>query len=398
MMHIFINAVGASAGGGLTYLRNVVPHLARINVRTTTAVNANIDFPEFAGVQIIRCLPNGGVIRRFWFEQTELPKRIRKSGADVLVSAGNFALRRSPVPQILLSRNSLYTSKDFSRDLIHRREYGMWIDTRLKAYFAKKSVSWADRTVAPSAAFAHEVQRWSGAPVDCIHHGFDREQFCRPGDAPPEAVRDKLRTPAGILRVLLVSHYNYYRNFETVFRGLARLVHGLAVPCRLFLTCELERAKTPGAYDPVSAAKLIESLGLREHVVQLGSVPYQQLYQIYGACDVFVSAAYTETFAHPLVEAMASGVPVVASDLPVHREICGDAARYFPSFSAEHLAVEIGRLAGDAHLRGALAEKGLARSLQFSWKAHVAGIVALAGELAGRQRPQAESSAAAGAA
>ena len=54
--------------------------------------------------------------------------------------------------------------------------------------------------------------------------------------------------------------------------------------------------------------------------------------------DVYVSAAYTETFAHPLVEAMASGIPVVASDIPVHREICADAAKYFPTFSAQALA------------------------------------------------------------
>ena len=41
----------------------------------------------------------------------------------MLFSVGNFALRKSPVPQVLLSRNSLYTSIDFLRDVRRRGEY-----------------------------------------------------------------------------------------------------------------------------------------------------------------------------------------------------------------------------------------------------------------------------------
>lgn len=397
-MHIFINGLGASAGGGLTYLRNVMPHLARLGVRTTIAVSPSAGLPELAGIQLIQGLPRGGVVRRFWFEQTELPKMIRNSRANVLISAGNFALRRSPVPQILLTRNSLYTSADFYRDLVRRHEYRMGMDTRLKGYFARKSVHWADRTVAPSAAFAREMEKWTGARVDCVHHGFDSEQFCRRSEPLSKIVEKKLQSPAGTLRILLVSHYNYYRNFETVFRGLSRLVHDLGVPARLFLTCELQRQKTPGAYDPAGAARLIESLGLREHVVELGAIPYQQLHHVYRACDVLVSAAYTETFAHPLVEAMASGLPVVASDLPVHREICADAARYFPRFSPGHLAADLLRLAASPPIREALAQQGRERSRQFSWQSHVASMVALAEELSVSERSLPRISSAAGAA
>ncbi len=102
-----------------------------------------------------------GTALRFWQEQAILPRLIHRSGADVLISAGNFALWRSPVPQILLSGNSLYTSSDFYRDLRSRKDYRLWLDTRVKGVFAKQSVSWADRTVAPSLAFADELRRWT---------------------------------------------------------------------------------------------------------------------------------------------------------------------------------------------------------------------------------------------
>ena len=41
----------------------------------------------------------------------------------------------------------------------------------------------------------------------------------------------------------------------------------------------------------------------------------------------------SETFGHPLIEAMATAVPIVASDTQVHREVCGDAAIFFPGLS-----------------------------------------------------------------
>ena len=99
MMRLFVNALAASAGGGLTYIRNVLPYLAvrpdlhsivtlTSDLRTQLAPSSNLEFVEMN-------VPPG---RRFWFEQSELPKLICDSRADVLLSTGNVALRKSPVP------------------------------------------------------------------------------------------------------------------------------------------------------------------------------------------------------------------------------------------------------------------------------------------------------------
>ena len=85
-----------------------------------------------------------------------------------------------------------------------------------------------------------------------------------------------------------------------------------------------------GCVSPRSCSGLVKMLGVSSMVVELGVVPYRQLHQLYARADVYVTPAYTETFAHPLVEAMASGLPVVASDLPVHREICWGGSGLFP--------------------------------------------------------------------
>src|ERR1700744_212330 len=120
MIKLFLNGLAASAGGGLTYVRNVLPNLsARDGVQVTAALPSDLrrEFGELPNVAFLEVNFPGGVVGRFLQEQIKLPGVIRRSGADVLISAGNFALRNSPVPQILLSRNSLYTSADFFQDL-----------------------------------------------------------------------------------------------------------------------------------------------------------------------------------------------------------------------------------------------------------------------------------------
>jgi glycosyltransferase involved in cell wall biosynthesis len=398
MIHVFLNGLGASAGAGLTYLFNVLPQLAaNPAVHTTLAVQSQLrgQFERIPNVRLLRADTPQSTAARFWFEQNQLPELIRDSGADVLISAGNFALRKSPVPQILLSGNSLYTSADFDRDLWQRREFGMLLDNRIKNAFARKSVHWADRTVAPTRAFADELKRWTGNEVRAIHHGFDHDLFF--GDSSPLAddVQRKLLDAVDDVKLLFVSHYNYYRNFETLFRALPLITESLKPrKVRLFLTCKLHNDANPGAYRVQKASALIQRLGIRDEVVELGAIPYRSLHHLYRACDIYVTPAYTETFAHPLVEAMASGLPIIASDLPVHREVAAEAAYYFPCFSAEALADNVVRLAANMQLKTALAAAGRQRSAHFSWKTHVEQLLDLAFSLQQSPRSKAAATAA----
>src|SRR5215813_6489910 len=105
MIHLFFNALAASAGAGLTYVRNIVPEIsARRDTRATIALAPFLrrEFGEVRNVAFIE-LDSPHAITRFWREQRWLPRIIHEVKADLLVSTGNFALHKSPVPQILLS-------------------------------------------------------------------------------------------------------------------------------------------------------------------------------------------------------------------------------------------------------------------------------------------------------
>jgi glycosyltransferase involved in cell wall biosynthesis len=83
-----------------------------------------------------------------------------------------------------------------------------------------------------------------------------------------------------------------------------------------------------------------------------------------------------------MAEAMAHGLPIVASDTPVNREICGDAAVYFSPLSAEDLTQQVRRLAQDPALKGKLGAVGRERAATlFRWDRHVQRILECAGGL-----------------
>jgi glycosyltransferase involved in cell wall biosynthesis len=391
MIRLFINGLAASAGGGLTYLRNVIPQLARkADTETTVLLNPALraEFGKLANVSfIVDPVPHGSV-RRFVGEQTVLPRMIRRSGAQVLISAGNFALWRSPVPQILLSRNSLYTSSDFLHDVRARGDYVLWADTLAKGWLARRSICRADITVAPSAAFARELSQWSGRKVLSLHHGFDSAAFTSDPAPLPAAAQTQLEQGKDALRLLFVSHYNYYRNFETLIRAMPILSNRLkGKNAKLYLTCVLKSGENPGTYRAESASSLANDLRRSGDIVELGTIPYRSLHHLYRACHIYVTPAYAESFAHPLLESMSSGLPVVASDLPVHREICGDAGLYFPRFSPEALADRVVQIHESPDLAERLSQHSLRRARDFSWREHVERLFVLA---EGLVRPESE--------
>ena len=107
-----------------------------------------------------------------------------------------------------------------------------------------------------------------------------------------------------------------------------------------------------------AAAALAAELGIEDVVVELGAIPYSLLHHVYRACSMYVTPAYAESFAHPLVEAMATGLPIAAADSAVHREICGDAATYFGRFSPPELADRVCQIVTSGELAKQLCDRG----------------------------------------
>lgn len=108
----------------------------------------------------------------------------------------------------------------------------------------------------------------------------------------------------------------------------------------------------------------------REHVHFLGHVPAQDLPRWYASADVFVSpASGNESFGIVLIEAMAAGRPVVATDIPGYRSVIhpGEDAETFPPGDVASLARVLAALIDDPARRALLAQRGRTRALEFAW-------------------------------
>ena len=113
---------------------------------------------------------------------------------------------------------------------------------------------------------------------------------------------------------------------------------------------------------------LAARLGISERVRFQGRLPrFEDALALRKQHQVFCLPSDSEGFGMVVIEAMGLGLPVVCTDLPVLREVAGDAAIYFRPGDATDLAVQLGRLLEDAGLRAELGRQGRARAAAFDW-------------------------------
>ena len=100
---------------------------------------------------------------------------------------------------------------------------------------------------------------------------------------------------------------------------------------------------------------------LKGHIVQYLQVSDEQIMKLYAFARVFVFPTFIEGFGIPPLEALAFGVPVVCSDIPVIREVCGDAVRYADPYDPASFALEIRSALLDAEKNSIIKETGSGR-------------------------------------
>jgi glycosyltransferase involved in cell wall biosynthesis len=377
-MKVLINAVSAKLGGAATYARNLARSLAE---QAAPGDEFLFIVPEERAAEMpsgdarVRVLGSdaagGSYAGRWWWEQVTLRRLARRERPDVLFSSANFAMLGCPCPQVLLVRIPLYFSREYLEHVLAEKPATFRAEIALRRWLVARSVGAADRVMTPTAAMRDDLARFVKIPPG--------RTVVNPYGVPRERVRAAAaRKTSARFRILWVSHYADHKNLSTLLRAAEILRKEMDF--ELMLT--LDAALRNGQHTPMPAAER-ELLARLEGVATLAGVrSYDETWQLYREADVFVFPSLCESFGHPLVEAMASGLPVVASDTPVHREICGDAAAYFPVLDAAALAVALKKLMQDATERRKMAERGRERVEKFIWEEHVARLLKMFHEMA----------------
>jgi glycosyltransferase involved in cell wall biosynthesis len=288
---------------------------------------------------------------------------------------------RCPVRQILLVRNALYFSKIYQDEFLARHSLRFQVAFRFRRWLICRSVRQADVVMTPTQVMLDDLRRfvevepWKGLvnPYGANPTGsFLREAK---GEAP-----ECLTGTTPVMRLLYVSLYSEHKNLSTLLKAMPLLNRDAT---RKFA---LKTTVNPGWEGGAWTVTHKEDLALARQpdvapwVEFLGPLGRQQVQELYREGDLFVFPSLCESFGHPTVEAMAHGLPVVASDTPANREVCGDAAVYFSPLSAEDLAQQVRALAQDPALMGKLGAVGRERAATlFRWDGHVQRILEWAG-------------------
>jgi len=385
---ILVNAVSAKSGGAASYVLNLAQQLANSSTVHRFIFYVPQGLSEAIGethknmAVIETSVGKGSAWKRFLWDQFVLRAILKRKNIDILVSSSDFGMNLPPCRQILLIRNSLFFSNLYARTFSMRQSWRCRLNRLVRRWLVLLSIRSSDVVITATHSLLEEVQRFINfrnkkAVVNPF--GVPLQRFTPyVGNA---TQRDQ-EEPSKPFRILHVSEYSDYKNLTVLFKAVRTLSEQGFTNFRLVTTADPHQFPD----DELVTRDEDQSLAIHSQVAPFlkltGPVPYMDIPGLYRDSDLFVFPSISESFGHPLVEAMASGVPVIASDIPVCREICGEAAIYFDPFDEKSLAEAIVHLEKDITLRKKLSETGRCRAeSQFNWTDHVRRLVNLIEEV-----------------
>lgn len=365
-MRIVMNCLSSASGGGVTYLRRLVPVLAakfQSSTEHSLAVLAHEEqLPHLAKIDPDTIRVVGGRrltgARRTWWEQRNLPGILRETRTDLLFTPYQVAPRINGVLNVLMLRNM----EPFLSDA-YPYSPTSWLRNRVLRGASRRSLKSADRVIAVSQFAATQLTaglRMNSERVRIVYHG-----------SPPMAQTPDVTAHRAIL----------HRNGV---RGSFILTCGSLLPYRrcedVIAAFEIASERLPDDLSLVIAgsgsdrrymaklARLVERSPNRKRILMIGHVGSDMMEALYTTAAAVVVSTEIEACPNIALEAMAAGCAIISGDRPPLPEIFGDASRQYRARDVPGLAEEILCVMEDVTLKSSLRERARARSQAFSWE------------------------------
>lgn len=279
------------------------------------------------------------------------------------ISLSASILRKMDRFDVLHTMGPLWQARRFSkrtRRLLVHFHHAEWIEKAseiltkpIHRLLERETIRHASKVLVPSLQTQAEIQamfRIGSEKLTVLPHGVDsaRFQFKEHRDFKPEQPH-----------LLFVGPLERSKSIDTLIVAVRRL-HERGNPVQVDVVGEgPERARL------VAHAK---TLGVLEHVNFLGFVPEDALIRLYQESHIFVFPSVKEGFGLVVLEAMASGLPVVASDIPPLRDILSDVGALVPPRNPVAIADTVDYLLGNPKRLLEMSRKGRKRvEEQYTW-------------------------------
>lgn len=358
-IRVLINAFSARLGGGQTYLTNLLEFLPEeMLAEVYILAPDSLEIPEQrSNIHRVRVhWPVKNPVGRAIWEKMFLRKLARTLEADVLFCPGGLIGPRASRD----CRSVMAFQNMMPFDLIQRKRYPLGY-TRVRNWLLKgvtlRSMAKADKVICISEFGRQVIERHApelSGKTAVIPHGvgasFRRERAERPEWLPREDY------------ILYVSILDVYKAQIEVLRAFALL------KLRRRKKEKLVFAGPQSPYYTKKVRKEIKRLGLENDVLLAGPVPYTELPALYQNALINIFASECENCPNILLEALASGRPLFASNRPPMPELGGDAAIYFDPSAPAELAEKLLAVIDDPTRLKELSAKARTRSQLYDWE------------------------------
>lgn len=196
-------------------------------------------------------------------------------------------------------------------------------------------------------------------------------------------VRARYGLPPDTALILYVGGISPHKNLQGLLHALKLIEQAPCGPWHAVLVGDYQKDSFLSSYHEISA--LAVSLDLADRITFTGYVPDEDLALLYNTATMLVLPSMSEGFGLPVVEAMASGLPVAASNRNSLPEVLGSSGLLFDPETTTEIADAIRRLLSDEELRRQFQERGLERAKLFSWQGGAATMMGILTDAAGRR-------------
>jgi glycosyltransferase involved in cell wall biosynthesis len=358
-MRVAIDARKLHDFGIGTYIRNLLRHLARIDHDTEyvllcgeadLGVAAQLG-PNFRSV--LEPSPNYSIR-----EQIHVPWVLRRERPDVY-HAPHYVLPAA------INCNSVVTI----HDCIHLM-FPQYLPNRM-AYAYARAQMWtaahrSDCILTVSDASKRDILHLFNIPPEkivVVYNAIDAHFSVMPQPDAVSRVRERYQLDHRF--VLYVGNIKPHKNLVRLIEAFSELRSGDLEDLKLLIIGD-EISKLPALRHAVHRHKL------HKHVRFLGYVPDDQLAVLYRLAAVFVFPSLYEGFGLPPLEAMASGTPVVVSNVSSLPEVVGDAAALVDPHDIDSIVDGLRSVLTNPARAEEMRRKGLERAREFSWERSVA--------------------------
>lgn len=302
------------------------------------------------------------LVKQTFWERITIAREAEKDQLDVFFSPYNSATRFKTVPNVVLLHDVIWKVLESTYLYNFRR--------RIYAQQTYEAVKVAKKVLTVSEFSRKEIHKYLDLDLDKIKViGAGVSDVFQPMEKNDKNLAKTLKK-YGVENpyVFYIGGFESRKNVGSLLRAFAKLAKHYSNNLR-------NRILVVGGEAPVVANPLLEdvkgiakSLGIDGRVKFIGKLPDEELAHLYNGSDFFVFPSLYEGFGLTVLEAMACGTPVIASQIGSVQEVAQDTVHYFHPDREDELVQSMNRFLTDQVLKEELRVRALNRARQFNWE------------------------------